>query len=175
MAPSEYPPRAPEAGVSGKSQAPDPRDTEILSPALSCESRFQHVPDLSSSEIGASRQTGCSGASKFPQLFQKTPLGSLGSWNISGRPCKSPRRMAKRPEKCALTRRRRAHYDASTMTTTRKREEEIFENLKPCFRRAVARLREASGRSPEKLAKQAGIDPKTLRRMEEGRGTPLRE
>jgi len=83
--------------------------------------------------------------------------------------------MAKRPEKRSLTRRQRAHYDAFTMTTTRKREGEIFEKLKPCFRRAVARLRAASGRSPEKLAKQAGIDPKTLRRMEEGRGTPLRE
>jgi len=68
----------------------------------------------------------------------------------------------------------RAHYHAPSMATTRKRKDEILESLRPHFGDALALLREESKKSQEKLAKEAGMDAGTLRRLERGE-SPLRE
>ncbi|HKH47511.1 MAG TPA: helix-turn-helix transcriptional regulator [Thermoanaerobaculia bacterium] len=60
------------------------------------------------------------------------------------------------------------------MATTRKRKDEILESLRPHFGDALALLREESKKSQEKLAKEAGMDAGTLRRLEKGE-SPLRE
>lgn len=60
------------------------------------------------------------------------------------------------------------------MATTRKRKDEILESLRPHFGDALALLREESKKSQEKLAKEAGMDAGTLRRLERGE-SPLRE
>src|SRR5437868_4605402 len=58
------------------------------------------------------------------------------------------------------------------MPTKRKRKGEIFEGLKPYFGKAIARFR--GKKSQEALAKSAGMDAGTLRRLEKG-DAPLRE
>ena len=58
------------------------------------------------------------------------------------------------------------------MSTRRKRKDEIFEILRPHFGKALALLR--GKKSQEALAKSAGMDPGTLRRLERGE-TPLRQ
>lgn len=58
------------------------------------------------------------------------------------------------------------------MSTRRKRKEEIFEILRPHFGKALAQLR--GKKSQESLAKSAGMDPGTLRRLEKGEA-PLRQ
>lgn len=58
------------------------------------------------------------------------------------------------------------------MATRRKRKEEIFPSLRPHFGKALAKLR--GKRSQEALAKSAGMDPGTLRRLERGEA-PLRQ
>lgn len=55
---------------------------------------------------------------------------------------------------------------------TKKRKPEIFKDLKPLFGKALARLR--GSRSQESLAKSAGMDSGTLRRLERGK-SPLRQ
>ncbi len=55
---------------------------------------------------------------------------------------------------------------------TRKRKDEIFKDLKLYFGKALARLR--GNRSQEALAKLAGMDSGTLRRLEKGE-SPLRQ
>lgn len=60
------------------------------------------------------------------------------------------------------------------MATTRKRKDEILESLRPHFGGALALLREESKMSQEGLAKEAGMDAGTLRRLEKGEA-PLRE
>jgi transcriptional regulator with XRE-family HTH domain len=68
----------------------------------------------------------------------------------------------------------RAHYHALSMPTTRKRKSEILESLRPHFGEALALIREESKKSQEGLAKEAGMDAGTLRRLEKGEA-PLRE
>lgn len=58
------------------------------------------------------------------------------------------------------------------MSTRRKRKDEIFELFRPYFGKALALLR--GKRSQEALAKSAGMDPGTLRRLEKGEA-PLRQ
>lgn len=58
------------------------------------------------------------------------------------------------------------------MPTRRKRKDEIFEDLKRHFRTALVRLRGV--KTQEALAKSAGMDPGTLRRLERGEA-PLRQ
>jgi len=55
---------------------------------------------------------------------------------------------------------------------TKKRKPEIFKDLKPLLGKALARLR--GSRSQESLAKSAGMDSGTLRRLERGK-SPLRQ
>jgi len=58
------------------------------------------------------------------------------------------------------------------MSTRRKRKDEIFPSLRPYFGKALAKLR--GKKSQEALAKSAGMDPGTLRRLERGEA-PLRQ
>lgn len=55
---------------------------------------------------------------------------------------------------------------------TKKRKDEIFKGLKPHFGKALAQLR--GSKSQESLAKSAGMDSGTLRRLERGE-SPLRQ
>jgi transcriptional regulator with XRE-family HTH domain len=80
--------------------------------------------------------------------------------------------MRKQPETDLLILGGGAHYDSLAMPTKRKRKDEIFDDLKPFFCKAIVRLR--GKRSQEALAKSAGMDPGTLRRLEKG-DAPLRK
>jgi transcriptional regulator with XRE-family HTH domain len=65
-----------------------------------------------------------------------------------------------------------AYYDSLAMPTKRKRKDEIFDDVKPFFCKAIVQLR--GKRSQESLAKSANMDPGTLRRLEKGEA-PLRK
>jgi transcriptional regulator with XRE-family HTH domain len=80
--------------------------------------------------------------------------------------------MGKGPETGLLIPGEGAHYDSLAMATKRKRKPEIFPQLKPFLSKGIARLR--GKRSQESLAKSAGMDAGTLRRLEKG-DAPLRE
>jgi len=60
------------------------------------------------------------------------------------------------------------------MTPDRKRKIDVSEAFRPLFGQEIARLREESKLSQEKLARLAGMDPGTLRRLEKGK-SPIRE
>ena len=69
----------------------------------------------------------------------------------------------------------RRDYDAQAMTAPRKRKRELTDEiLRPYFAAEIGRLLEKSGRSRENLADEAGMDPGTLRRLENGKA-PVRE
>lgn len=58
------------------------------------------------------------------------------------------------------------------MPTKKKRKDEIFNDLRPYFGRALAQLR--GNKSAESLARSAGMDSGTLRRLEKGEA-PFRQ
>jgi transcriptional regulator with XRE-family HTH domain len=60
------------------------------------------------------------------------------------------------------------------METQRKRKDDLGEALRPLLGQEIARIREDSKVSQEKLARLAGMDAGTLRRLEKG-DAPLRE
>ncbi len=60
------------------------------------------------------------------------------------------------------------------MATKRKRTDDVGEVLRPHFGREIQRIRKESRVSQETLAREAGMDPGTLRRLEQGQ-TPIRE
>ncbi|HBL31787.1 MAG TPA: hypothetical protein DD490_33610 [Acidobacteria bacterium] len=60
------------------------------------------------------------------------------------------------------------------METQRKRKDDLGEALRPLLGNEIARIREDSKVSQEKLARLAGMDAGTLRRLEKGEA-PLRE